>query len=127
MHTLPFGPCPSQMPRQHCFGAAEPAQMASPNRCPRRPKVLKVGSDFSGIDTACIAIRRMGIEHQLLFASDVDTNARMVLKKVHAPTMIWDDALARTPDDEVYVGFLHGRVRFDLVVKMLFLFIVSRW
>ena len=29
----------------------------------------------------------------------------MVLKKVHAPTTIWDDALARTPDDDVCVGF----------------------
>ena len=53
----------------------------SPNRRPRRPKVLKVGSDFSGVDTACIALSRMGIEHQFLFASDVDVRARMVLKK----------------------------------------------
>ena len=77
------------------------ASAAPGRRRPRCVKVLKVGTDFSGVDTCCTALHRMGIEHTLEFASDSDPACRKVLEHVHKPVMLHPNILDRS--DEVAV------------------------
>ena len=52
-------------------GATTAAPTPTKVRRPRRPKTIKLGSDFTGLDPAAVALRRMGVPFQVAFASDV--------------------------------------------------------
>ena len=69
-------------------------------RRPRCPKVIKFGSDFSGLDAAAAALKRMRVLHQCVFASDVLNASRTILLHVHKPTKIFTDILERTAEQE---------------------------
>ena len=51
-------------------------KLAPKKRRPRCPKTLKVVSDYSGVDTCCVALKRMGVAHTVEFASDTDAVCR---------------------------------------------------
>ena len=71
-------------------------------RQPRRPKVLKLGSDFSGVETASVAMKRMGISHSLEFVSESDSACMSVIKKNHQPAHAFSNILERTAAEETY-------------------------
>ena len=84
-------------------GTSAMAPKLATKRRPPYPKTLKVGSDYSGVDTCCVALKRMGVAHTVEFTSDTDAACRSVLKAVHNPNVIFEDALERTPSEETYV------------------------
>ena len=71
-------------------------------RQPRRPKVLKLASDFSGVETASVAMKRMGISHSLEFVSESDSACMSVIKKNHQPAHTFSNILERTAAEETY-------------------------
>ena len=52
---------------------------------------LRVGSDFSGIDTPLLALRKLGVSVRHVFASDSSPTCRKVIKSVHGPTRLYSD------------------------------------
>ncbi|CAK0905614.1 unnamed protein product, partial [Prorocentrum cordatum] len=72
-------------------------------RQPRRPKVLKLGSDFSGLETASVAMGRMGINHSLEFVSESDSACMSIIKKKYQPAHTFSDILERTEEEGTYV------------------------
>eukprot|EP00959_Pyramimonas_sp_CCMP1952_P014070 297754-Pyramimonas_sp.AAC.1 len=54
-------------------------------RRPRRPKVIKIASDFTGLDTASVALGRMGVDHVNIFCSDTDSNCKTIVEHLHSP------------------------------------------
>ncbi|CAK0880248.1 unnamed protein product [Prorocentrum cordatum] len=72
-------------------------------RQPRRPKVLKLGSDFSGLETASVAMGRMGINHSLEFVGESDSACMSIIKKKCQPAHTFSDILERTEEEETYV------------------------
>ena len=79
------------------LGRASPKKAT---RRPRCPKSLKVGSDFSGMDAFSVALKRMKIPHEVLFASDTNMTCRKVLDKVHNPQVIYDGIEDREADQD---------------------------
>ena len=71
----------------------------------RAPKVLKVGSDFTGLDAPRVALSRMlgpdKVTH--LFSSDQAIECQAVLKGRESHGVVYGDVLARTADQEEYV------------------------
>jgi site-specific DNA-cytosine methylase len=70
---------------------------ATRSRC---PKVIKVGSDFSGLDGAAAALKRMKVPYESLFVSDILRPSQQILRFVHAPKTIFTDILERTAEQE---------------------------
>ena len=50
---------------------AAPKAVATRQRRPRCPKLVKVGSDFSGLDAGTVAMKRLGVNVSLEFVCDV--------------------------------------------------------
>ena len=70
----------------------------------RTPLVVKVGSDFSGLETACLALNRIpNFRKALLFASDSQPACRKVLEWLHRPQRLFEDVSQRDPKEEPYV------------------------
>jgi DNA-cytosine methyltransferase len=72
---------------------------AAPRR-PRCPKIIKFGSDFSGLDAAAAALKRMKVPHECVFASDLLKFSQKILQHVHKPKNIFTDILERTAGQE---------------------------
>lgn len=73
------------------------------NKSCRVPKVIRFGSDCSGLDSAAFAMGTLNARYVNTFASDVLPEARKILELAHNPEKIWDDMLTREVADEVYV------------------------
>ena len=71
-------------------------------RRPRRPKVIKLGSDFTGLDPTSVAMRRMGVPFQNVFASDTAKPCQKIIQAVHKPDKLFTDMTQRTPEEEEY-------------------------
>lgn len=69
----------------------------------RVPKVIRFGSDFSGMDAAAFALDRLGARYVNKFASDVLPAPRKFLEVAHRPEKIFDDMLTRTIAEETEV------------------------
>ena len=65
---------------------------------PRCPRVIKFGSDFSGMEGAAAALRRMNIPHRCIFASDPCRASQRILHLVSKPRWIFDDITLRLTD-----------------------------
>ena len=83
--------CCGQRRRRVAF-MAEPAL--------RTPRVLRVGTDFSGLDTAVLALKRLDLPMRVQFVSDCDPACQRLLRALHKPKALFTDVLARTPDEE---------------------------
>eukprot|EP00959_Pyramimonas_sp_CCMP1952_P239121 4997232-Pyramimonas_sp.AAC.1 len=64
-------------------GATAPPKTTVKVRRPRRPKAVKLGSDFTGLDPISVAMRRMGVPFANVFASDSAKPCQKVIKAVH--------------------------------------------
>ena len=72
-------------------------------RGPRRPralKVIKLGSDFTGLDAAAAALNRMQVPHHCVFASDLLMASQKILQQVYQPKHIFTNILDRMADQE---------------------------
>ena len=67
----------------------------------RAPKVVKYGSDFTGLNAGAIALARMNIPFQKVFSSDSAPECRKVLECQKNPGKIYEDVLTRPPADGV--------------------------
>ena len=78
----------------------------------RAPKVLKVGSDFTGLDAPRVALSRMlgpdKVTH--LFSSDQAIECQAVLKGRESHGVVYGDVLAQTADQEAMLTCTHGRL-----------------
>ena len=72
-------------------------------RRPRCPKVIKFGSDFSGLDAAAVALKRMKVNYSMEFACDNDASSQKVLQSIHKPKKLFQNIVDRTTADETYV------------------------
>ena len=70
----------------------------------RAPRVIKAGSDFTGLDAPRAALSRMPgtakVKH--LFSSDLAVECRAVLRGRESHGVVYGDVLARTADQEEY-------------------------
>ena len=70
----------------------------------RTPRVIKVGTDFSGLDTAVLALQRLShLPVQLCFCSDTDKHCKKLLLHFHQPKNFYDNAEGRKKEEEVPV------------------------
>ena len=66
----------------------------------RAPRVIKVGSDFSGIEAGVTALGRMGIKYKLLFSCDSDPACQKMIQQAHNPDVLFNDIKERSPEEE---------------------------
>lgn len=75
--------------------------------CPRAPKVLKVATDFGGMDMPIIALRRLGVKHNHVFSSDCATHCHKFIQHMMKPQIFYNDVRCRDvktmPSCDVYV------------------------
>ena len=70
----------------------------------RAPKILKVGSDFSGLKAAEKSLSRMGVVFNAVFSSDIAPECQKMLQKDKSDgEVIFDDVTQRTATEESYV------------------------
>lgn len=69
----------------------------------RVPRLVCVGSDFSGLDTGIFALKRLQLPVEVSFCSDTDPHCRKLLEAAHKPKCFFDDAEQRKPEDEIPV------------------------
>lgn len=60
--------------------------------------MIKVGTDFSGVGSPETALKRLGIEHEIEFACDIDKYARTSYQVLHKPKQMLDDITTRPMD-----------------------------
>ena len=73
------------------------------HRQPRIPKLVKYGSDFTGLNAGAIALARMNNPFQKVFSSDSAPECRKVLECQKNAGKIYEDVLTRPPTDKEYV------------------------
>lgn len=66
----------------------------------RTPRVLRVGTDFSGLDTAVLALKRLRLPMTLQFASDSNPACARLLRLLHEPKAFFPDVMARRAEEE---------------------------
>jgi len=63
------------------------------------PDMVTLGSDCSGLDTAAIAAKQIGLRAAVEFASEVDPRTRQLLiKQGHRPRVLFHDVMLRSPE-----------------------------
>ena len=73
----------------------------------RTPRLLRVGSDFSGLDTGILALKRLQLPLEISFCSDTDPHCKKILETFHKPKRFYDNAEKRKPEDEIPVDVVH--------------------
>ena len=100
--------------QQHCragpAGAQQPPmgkRPRAPLQAPRRPQapwesskrprdtVVRVGTDFSGLDVVVAALKATGVKVEHVFSSDIDPKVRGFLQHQHTPANIYQDVRDR--------------------------------
>ena len=66
----------------------------------RVPRVLKVGTDFSGLDSSLFALKRLKVSTDHVFSSDVDPACRALLEEEHKPRRLYEDVCLRSEEAE---------------------------
>ena len=56
---------------------------------------MKVGTDFSGIGAPEMALKYLGIDHESIFACEIDKYARQSFKQLHKPKTFYNDITTR--------------------------------
>ena len=65
--------------------------------------MLKIGTDFSGLETPCMALREMGLSNELICSSDRCAHLRRFIESNFGPHHLYVDALTRPGHDlDVY-------------------------
>lgn len=56
-------------------------------------KQIKVGTDFSGLETPCRALRSLGVNHKLVFASEKNKKLGKLIELDFRPDKFYEDSL----------------------------------
>ena len=67
----------------------------------RTPRRVLFASDFSGLDSAWLALQRLKVPAKLQFCSDNNPNCKALLNALHAPCKFFDDVTDRQPEEEL--------------------------
>ena len=67
---------------------------------PRVPRVIRLGSDCSGMDAAFWSMAGLRTTFVNKFTSDILKEARMLQEHTSLPTKIYPDMMGRTPSEE---------------------------
>jgi DNA-cytosine methyltransferase len=62
-------------------------------------KILRVGTDYSGMETPILALRALGFNHRHVFSSEICPKARLVIEEKFAPDVLFGDATKRKAID----------------------------
>ena len=73
------------------------------NGQPRTPRVIRLGSDCSGMDAAHFSMAGLRAPFVNKFTSDILKEARLVQENISKPKKIYPDMLARKPQEETEV------------------------
>lgn len=69
---------------------------------------MKIGTDCSGIEAPIQAIKRLGIDFEHIFSSDIDKHVKDVSDKIYKPGIFYPDLMARdntkAPKADLYVA-----------------------
>tara|TARA_B110000902_G_scaffold261871_1_gene337572 strand:+ start:1167 stop:2627 length:1461 start_codon:yes stop_codon:yes gene_type:complete len=60
--------------------------------------MIKIATDFSGVGSPETALKRLGIEHEVVFACDIDKYARNSYQALHKPQQMFEDITTRPMD-----------------------------
>lgn len=66
---------------------------SSSDSAPTKKRKLRVGTDFSGIETLCHILERAKIKHRLMFATEKQKHLRRYIKKRFRPRWLGADAV----------------------------------
>lgn len=73
----------------------------------REDRVLRLGTDFSGLDVVVLVLRRLGVLFEHCFSSDSDPKVRALIQHQHKPNILFEDVTARVtalcPAVDLYV------------------------
>lgn len=58
---------------------------------------LRVATDYSGMETPLLVLRSMGVPTRHLFSSEIDAQARTVIREKFKPEVLFEDAVVRPP------------------------------
>ena len=67
----------------------------------RTPRRVLFASDFSGLDSAWLALQRLKVPAKLQFCSDNNPNCKALLNALHGPCKFFDDVTDRQPEEEL--------------------------
>ena len=88
--------------RQHCSNGTDPSQGHV-----RAPKVLKVATDFGGMDMPVLACKKLGLKYVRVFSSDIAAHCRALMTHMSKPELLYEDVRARDvsrmPPCHVYI------------------------
>ena len=101
MAALPT-PVTRGVKRQHCSNGADPSQGHV-----RAPKVLKVATDFGGMDMLVLARKKLGLKYVHVLSSDIAAHCRALMTHMSKPELLYEDVRARDvslmPPCHVYI------------------------
>ena len=83
--------------------AAASAVTAAASAVLRVPRVIKVGSDFSGMEAGITGLTRMKVPFHLEFSSDNQRCCKNYIQNVHKPKKLFEDITKRTAAEEIPV------------------------
>ena len=69
----------------------------------RIPRIVTVGTDFSGMGGGEESFRKLGVNHVVKFSCDNNKACEKLLKYKCKPEVFFEDILLRKPEDEPYV------------------------
>ena len=72
----------------------------------RVPRLLRVGTDFTGIDMPMLALKELGVPFKYMFACDTSAHCRNLVEACHAPEHMYENIIEReteaTPAVDLY-------------------------
>ena len=97
---------PSSMPQKHAMASTTSSDCcAYPKK--RRASILRVGTDFSGLDVVLVVLARLGIAFEHCFSSDKEPHCEKVILNCHRPGVFYKDVCTRdvtsVPPVDLYV------------------------
>ena len=76
-------------------------EAASPPSNADAAPVLRLGTDCSGMEAPCVALRNLGVKFRHTFASDIDQNCIHTILANEAPETLYGNAHSDTPDGDI--------------------------
>lgn len=68
-------------------------------------KVLRYGSDFSGMEAPMLALRTLGVNVKHVFASDINKHCKKLILNMGSPAIFYDSIQDRKPEATPPVDF----------------------
>jgi len=56
---------------------------------------ITVSTDYSGMESPCIALKALKIPHEHIFSSEIEPKAQLVIQEIFQPKTLYKDTLTR--------------------------------